>query len=279
MNTTASRSIIKYVLLTLFAIPWVILPLWLMIVNSFKPLNEATSLAISLPRQWAIAENYATVIEQGNYPTALANSLLVTLPTILIVLLLGSAAAWAYARSRSMTLKVAYYITTLSILLPPALLPTIYLLQVMNLDGTRLGYLLVTVGTRLGGIIFLATGFVRALPMALEEAATIDGASKFQIYRSMILPLMAPVLFVGAILLMIGVWNEFFFASFLMPRNEQATLPLALFRFSSTGAQFGGFNWNLIFAHVVLTSLPLILVYLVGQGRIISGLAEGGVKG
>lgn len=279
MNTSVLRSSIKYALLTAFAIPWVILPLWLMVVNSFKPLNEATSLSIALPQQWAIAENYATVIEQGNYPTALANSLLVTLPTILIVLLLGSAAAWAYARSHSMTLKVAYYITTLSILLPPALLPTIFLLQGMNLDGTRIGYLLVTVGTRLGGIIFLATGFARALPSALEEAASIDGASKFQVYRSMILPLMAPVLFVGAILLMIGVWNEFFFASFLMPRNEQATLPLALFRFSSTGAQFGGFNWNLIFAHVVLTSLPLILVYLVGQGRIISGLAEGGVKG
>jgi raffinose/stachyose/melibiose transport system permease protein len=95
----------------------------------------------------------------------------------------------------------------------------------------------------------------------------------------MILPLMAPILFVCAILLMIGVWNEFFFASFLMPRNEQATLPLALFRFSTTGAQFAGMNWNLIFAHVVLTSLPIMVVYLIGQGRIVSGLAAGGVKG
>jgi raffinose/stachyose/melibiose transport system permease protein len=271
--------IVKYIALTLFAIPWVIAPMWLMIVNSFKPLNEATDLSITLPKQWALVENYAMVIERGNYLTALRNSLIVTLPTILIVLLLASLAAWAYARSRSLTLKVAYYVTLLSILLPPALLPTIWQLKQMNLDATQLGYMLVMVATRLGGIIFLATGFIRALPIDYEEAAVIDGASRLQTYRHVMLPLISPILFVGAVLLMISIWNEFFFASFLMPQNELATLPLALFRFSSTGAQFAGYNWNLIFAHVVLTSLPILIVYLFAQGRIISGLTAGGVKG
>lgn len=283
MKTTESRQralwIVKYALLTLFAIPWVILPLWLMIVNSFKPLGEASSLSISMPKQWAVVENYTEVIERGNYSTALGNSLLITLPTILLVLLLGSLAAWAYGRSHSKVLRVTYYIIMLTLLLPPALLPTIYLLQGMNLDGTRIGYLLVTIATRLGGIIFLSTGFIRTLPVDFEEAALIDGASKLQVYWYMILPLMAPVLFVGAILLTIGVWNEFFFASFLMPRSELVTLPLALYRFSTTGAQFAAMNWHLIFAHVVLTSLPILIVYIFGQGRIISGLTAGGVKG
>ena len=283
MNGIGSRrrllQTVKYILLSLFAIPWVLAPMWLMVVNSFKPLNEATDLSITLPKQWALVENYAMVIEKGNYLTALRNSLIVTLPTILLVLLLSSLAAWAYARSRSMTLKVTYYITLLSILLPPALLPTIWQLKQMNLDGTQLGYMLVMVATRLGGIIFLATGFIRALPIDYEEAAVIDGASRLQTYRHVMLPLISPILFVGAVLLMIGIWNEFFFASFLMPQNELATLPLALFRFSSTGAQFAGYNWNLIFAHVVLTSLPILVVYLFAQGRIISGLTAGGVKG
>jgi raffinose/stachyose/melibiose transport system permease protein len=283
MTMTEAREralwIVKYVLLTLFAIPWVILPMWLMLVNSFKPLGEASSLSISMPKQWAIVENYTEVIERGNYAVALGNSLLVTLPTILLVLLFGSLGAWGYARSHSRVLRVAYYITMLTLLLPPALLPTIYLLQGINLDGTRIGYLLVTIATRLGGIIFLTTGFIRTLPSDYEEAAVIDGASKPQIYWRIILPLVAPTLFVGAILLMIGVWNEFFFASFLMPRNEQATLPLALYRFSTTGAQFAAMNWHLIFAHVVLTSLPILIVYILGQGRIVSGLTAGGVKG
>lgn len=278
-NHRQTRSFMKYSLLALFAIPWVIVPMWLMIVNSFKPLNEATDLSLTLPKQWALVENYTYVFERGNYLAGLRNSLLVTLPTILLVLLLSSLAAWAYARSRSMTLKVAYYVTMLSILLPPALLPTIWLLQQGNLDGTRLGYMLVMVSTRLGGIIFLATGFIRALPLDYEEAAVIDGASRLQTYRHVMLPLIAPILFVSAVLLMISVWNEFFFASFLMPRNELVTLPLALYRFSTTGAQFAGMNWNLIFAHVVLTSLPILIVYLFAQGRIISGLTAGGVKG
>src|SRR5687767_3915903 len=139
MNTTASRRraiwIVKYSLLTLLVIPLVILPMWIMIVSSFKTLSEASELSISLPRQWAIVENYSTVIEKGNYLTGLRNSLLITLPSILLVLLLGSAAAWAYARSRSTPLKVAYYITALSLLLPPALLPTIFELQLLNLDA------------------------------------------------------------------------------------------------------------------------------------------------
>ena len=278
-NHRRVRSFVKYGLLSLFAVPWVIVPMWLMVVNSFKPLNEATDLSLALPKQWALVENYAYVFERGDYLTGLRNSLLITLPTILLVLLLSSLAAWAYARSRSMTLKVAYYVTMLSILLPPALLPTIWLLKQGNLDGTRLGYLLVMVATRLGGIIFLATGFIRALPLDYEEAAVIDGASRLQTYRHVMLPLIAPILFVGAVLLMISVWNEFFFASFLMPRNELVTLPLALYRFSTTGAQFAGMNWNLIFAHVVLTSLPILVVYLFAQGRIISGLTAGGVKG
>lgn len=283
MKTTTARQrnlqILKYVALSLVALPWVILPLWLLIVNSFKPLIEATDLSIGLPKKWAIFENYSTVIEKGNYGTALRNSVLVTLPTILIVLLLGSIAAWAYARSNSLTLKVTYYISAMSILLPPALLPTIYELKLVHLDATMVGYVLVTIGTRIGGVIFLATGFIRALPLDLEDAAAMDGATKLQTYRHVMLPLMAPVLFVGSILLMINVWNEFFFASFLMPQSDQATLPLALFRFSSTSSQLGGYNWNLIFAHVILTSLPILVVYFFGQKRVISGLTEGGVKG
>ncbi len=270
---------VKYTALALFALLWVILPLWLLVVNSFKPLSEAGSLSISLPQTWQIIENYTTVIERGNFLRGLGNSLVIAAPTIITVLLLGAAAAWAYARSKSTLLKVTYYVATLTLLLPPALLPTIFLLKNLGIDGTRIGYLLVTIGTRLGGMVFLTTGFIRSLPIDFEEAASIDGASKIQIFIRIILPLVAPILFVNAILLMIGVWNEFFFASFLMPRNELMTLPLALYRFSQTGATFSAQNWHLIFAHVVLTSLPLLLIYVFGQRRIISSLAASGVKG
>ena len=91
-------------------------------------------------------------------------------------------AAWAYARSNSRSLRFTYYASSLSILLPPAIIPTVYILTRLGLNGSRAGYMLTIAGTRLGVVIFLATGFIRALPLDFEEAAQIDGASKWQVY-------------------------------------------------------------------------------------------------
>jgi raffinose/stachyose/melibiose transport system permease protein len=273
-------SLLKYVLLSLFAIPWVLLPLWILIVNSLKTTVDAGTLSPALPKTWNAVANYADVFVEGDYPRALANSLTVVVPSIIAVLLLGSMAAWAFARSKVFSMKLAYLLTVLSILLPPALLPTIFLLQNLGINKSVPGYILVTVATRLGIVVFLTTGFIRGLPADLEEAAAIDGASRWLIYRKIIVPIVSPVLFVGSVLLVISVWNEFFFASFLLPGPDQATLPLALYRFSST--LVGGFvsmRWNLIFANIVMTSLPLVIVYAFAQRRVLGGLTEGGVKG
>lgn len=272
-----ASSVLKYAALTLFAIPWVVLPLWLVLVNALKPLGEAQALSLSLPHTWAFGDNLDTVVNDGHYLTGLRNSVLVTVPAIAVVLLLGSMAAWAFARTRSRWLRAAYYLTTLSVLLPPAIIPSIYLLREIGLDGTRLGYALVTISARLGLVIFLTTGFVRALPEDLEDAASIDGAGPWQTYRHVLLPLLRPILLVGGVILMITVWNDFFFALFLLQGEGSATLPLTLFQFASSTVDT--LSWNLVFMHVVLTSLPLIVVYLFVQRRVLSGLTEGAVKG
>ena len=162
---------------------------------------------------------------QGNYPRALANSLLVSIPTILAVVLIGAAAAWGFGRSRSKLMQFGYYVIALSILIPPSLIPTIYVLRDLRLDGTTLGYILVLVGTRMGVVVFLATGFVRATPTDIEDAACMDGANRLQIFFLIMLPLLAPVLFVGSVILLISVWGDFFFATFLLPGPTRATLP------------------------------------------------------
>ncbi|MFG2378602.1 hypothetical protein ACGFY9_44995 [Streptomyces sp. NPDC048504] len=180
---------------------------------------------MSWPTHWSTGANYHTVIDKGSYFTGLRNSALPAVPTILAVLLPGSMAAWAYARSDSRTLRFAYYTSALSIVLPPTIIPTIYVLTQLGLNGSRLGYLLVIAGTRLGAVIFLATGFVR----------------------------------------------------FPLRGSQAATLPLTLYSFASSSTH--GVSWNLVFAHVVLTSLPLVLVHLVLQRRVLAGLTEGGVTG
>lgn len=271
------RSAVKYVAVTLFAIPWVGVPLWLMLVNSLKTAGEAAELSLALPSRWVAPENYAAVFVEGGYLTGLRNSVLIAVPTVIVVLLLGAMAAWAYARSTRMSFQVLFYVTSLSILLPPAVIPTIFVLTSVGLDGSLAGYALMMMGTRMGLIVFLTTGFVRGIPVELEEAAAIDGAHRLRIFRSVLLPLLRPTLFVGGVLLVIQVWNDFFFALLLLKTSANATLPLTLFSFAS--ASTTSLNWNLVFAHVIMTSLPLIVVYLIAQRRVLAGLTEGGVKG
>ena len=268
---------LKYGLLTLFAVPWIVVPIWMILVNSFKAEGEAALLSLSLPSDWSLVENYRAVFVDGNYMTGLKNSLLVAVPTVFVVLLLGSMAAWAYGRSSRRWTRVFFYVTSLSILLPPAIIPTIYLLRSLGLDGGIAGYALMMMGTRMGLVVFLTTGFVRSLPTDLEEAAAIDGASKARTFFAILLPLLRPILFAGAVLMVIVVWNDFFFGQLLLRSSDNATLPLTLYSFAS--ASVSGLSWNLVFAHLVMSSAPLVLVYLVAQRQVLSGLTEGSLKG
>lgn len=266
----------KHVVLGVFALFWVGIPLWLAFVTSMKTEGEAAELSLALPTKWVGWENFRVVVEEGNYVTGLMNSLLVAVPTITVVLLLGAMAAWAYSRSTSRSFQVFYVVTSLSILLPPAVIPTIFVLTTVGLDGTIYGYSLMMMGTKIGIVVFLTTGFLRALPVDLEEAAAIDGASRFRIFFSILLPLLRPVLFVGGVILVIAVWNDFFFGLLLLKTSANATLPLTLFSFASGSYTL---RWNLVFAHVILTSLPLVIVYIIAQRQVLAGLTEGGLKG
>ena len=267
----------RFALLAFVGVVFYLLPLWVVVVTSFKPIGEAIRLDISLPQDWAIVDNYRTVFIDGRFPLAFANSLFVTVTSVTIMILVGSLAAWAFGRSESRMMTVIYYITVFSLLLPTAIVPEIFLMQRLGIDGTRLALILFSIGTRLGLVIFLLTGFVRTVPKNLEEAAALDGASKFQVFYWVVFPLLRPILFTVGIILVIFIWNDFFGPLFLLRGQSRQTLPLSLLRFSEGSVR--QVPWNLSFAHIVLVSVPLILVYVFGQKRILSGLMSGGVKG
>ncbi len=267
----------RLILLTFVGVVFYLLPLWVVVVTSFKPLGEAIRLDMSLPQDWAIVDNYRTVFIDGRFPLAFANSLFITVTSVTVLILVGSFAAWAFGRSKSRTMTVIYYIAVFSLLLPTAIVPEIFLMQQLHIDGTRLALIFFTVGTRLGLVIFLITGFVRTVPKSIEEAALVDGASKFQVFYRVVFPLLSPILFTVGIILVIFTWNDFFGALFLLRGQSRQTLPLSLLQFSEGSVK--QVPWNLSFAHIVLVSVPLILVYVFGQKRLLSGLMSGAVKG
>lgn len=270
-------GVIKYAILALFSLPWVVLPLWFLLVNSFKGQAEASRPTMWLPTEWRAFENYATVLFEGNYLNGLRNSLIVVVPVVAVVIVLGAMAAWTFARTSSITLNVFYYVIALSIILPPAIVPTVVMITKAGLTGSLLGYMLALVGTRVGVIVFLTTGYIRSLPTDFEEAAQIDGASRWTMFWRVILPLLTPVLFTAAIMTVINVWNDFFFALYMIKGSANATIPLTLYTFANDGLY--GLRWNLVFAQVVLSALPLLLAYVLMQKRILSGLTDGGVTG
>ena len=250
-------------------------PLWLVVVTAGKSQGEAIQPDLTLPSRWQLWANLRQVWVEGQIPSAFFGSLIIVVPTVAGVLILGSMAAWVLARRASRLTAVLYALGISGIILPPAVITVVLLLRQLGLAGTVIGMIGVYMGIYLSTVIFFVTGFVRTIPEALEEAAQIDGASPFGVFRRIVLPLLRPVLATATILICLYVWNDVFYAFFVVGGRVD-TLPLNLFRVASAGLYLN--NWHLIFAYVILMSLPLIAVFAVAQRRIISGITGGAVK-
>lgn len=272
---TALR-VVHDVVVVLLALVVVGVPLWLVLVTAGKTTGEAQRPDLSLPTEWALADNVRQVMDQGEVLVALGGSLLVTVPAVVLLLVLGSAASWVLARRTGRLNAVLYTIGISSIVLPPAVITTVLTVRSLGLQGTAMGMVGVYTGMFMGTVIFFVTGFVRNLPVELEEAARLDGTTPFQLFTRIVLPMLRPVIATAAILTTLSIWNEVFYTFFVLGGGDTTTLPLNLYQVASA-AQYVN-NWNLIFTYVVLMSLPMIIVFAVAQRRIISGVTSGAVK-
>jgi raffinose/stachyose/melibiose transport system permease protein len=250
-------------------------PLWVVVATAGKTQAEALNPNLTLPTTWQYLENFSAVWQQGRVPTALWGSLLVMVPAVVGVLAVGSLASWILARRASRPFAVLYALAISGIVLPPAVVTVVLLLRQLGLAGTAVGMIGVYMGMYMSTVIFFVTGFVRTIPHELEEAARVDGAGPFRVFVTIILPLLVPVLATATILICLYVWNDVFYAFFIVG-GRLDTLPLNLFEVASAGLYLD--NWHLIFAYVVLMTLPLLVVFVVAQRRIISGITSGAVK-
>lgn len=277
MTRSRFLSVLRVVILALLAIVLVGVPLWMVVVNSFKTQTEAAALGIGLPEQWALIENYVDVFVRSDYARSFLNSVFITTVSSVVLLAVGAPAAWAFARSKSRALAVLYWASLVGVLLPLPVVPLVFMLRELGLQGTHVGLIVFTVAARISLVAFLLTGFARGLPRELEEAAAMDGATKVRTFRSIVLPLMTPILFTTFIVIAVSIWNDFYGPLFLISNPDLATLPLGLYRLSSGVREATA--WNYVFAHVVLVSLPLILVYVFAQRRVVEGVTAGAVRG
>lgn len=250
-------------------------PFWLVVVTAAKDQAEALNPSLALPSTWQLFENFGTVLDQGRMIPAFLGSLLIMVPAVAGVLILGAMASWVLGRRKSKSIAFVYALAISGIVLPPAVVTIVLLLRQLGLAGTAVGMIGVYMGMYMSTVIFFVTGFVRTIPVELEEAARVDGASPLKVFFRVILPLLGPTLATATILICLYIWNDVFYALFVIG-GRLDTLPLNLYQVASSGLYLQ--NWHLIFAYIILMSLPLLITFAVMQRKIISGITSGAVK-
>jgi raffinose/stachyose/melibiose transport system permease protein len=214
------------------------------------------------------------VFIEGGIVRAFLNGLLEATASVIIIIALSSISAFVIARKQSRLTEIVYYIFISGIIIPPALIPTFLVLNVTRLINTYLGIIIIFSTYGLPLSIFLYTGFVKMIPRELDESAFLDGCGIVRTFYLVIFPLMKPVTVTISIFCFIGAWNDVMIPLFFVGGDKWA-LPLTIYNFYGARLQ----EWNLIFADVVITVLPLLVVYLLGQKYIVSGMTAGAVKG
>ncbi|KQS66970.1 sugar ABC transporter permease [Modestobacter sp. Leaf380] len=250
-------------------------PFWLVVSTASKSQAEAFDPDLSPPGSWQLLTNVREVVTDGDMVRAFFGSVLVVAPSVFLVLVLGSMASWVLARRGGRGMAVVYALMISGIVLPPAVVTIVLLLRQLGLAGTPTGMVGVYTGMYLSTVVFFVTGFIRTVPHELEEAARVDGAGPVRVFFTVILPLLTPVLSTATILIVLYIWNDVFYALFVLG-GQLDTLPLNLFRVASAGLYLQ--NWHLIFAYVIVMSLPLLLTFVIAQRKIISGITGGAVK-
>ena len=257
----------------------VIFPLYLTVVIAFKKPSEMTnsiSGILSLPKSWSLA-NFAEAMQVTDFWRSLGNSILITVITVVISIILHSMIGYAIGRNKgkSKFYKFAYLYIVSGMFVPFAILMMPLVKQTSQMGiANAVGVVICYVVFYMPMNVLLYSGYLNNIPIALEEAARVDGASTWKTYWSIIFPIMKPMHATVAVLTALGTWNDVMTPLVIMSGSGMNTLPLAQLTFQT---QFGT-NYNLAFASYLLALLPILIFYLICQKQILNGVVNGAVK-
>ncbi len=274
--TTKSKilEVFAWLLLILYMAPF-----YLMFINSFKTRREIFADTTGLPSVWNF-KNYADAMDRMGVASAFTNSIIITVGSVIVILLFSSMAAWVLVRDKSTKSKVVFYIFTAGMIVPfqAVMIPLVKWMGKMKFGafdmlGTHYGLMFMYLGFGASMSIFLYHGFIKGIPEEIEEAAIIDGCTKWQVYTKIVLPLLKPTTVTVAVLNSIWIWNDFLLP-FLTVNGKLNTIPLAMNNF------FGAFSkqWELAMAALIMAIIPIVIFYFFVQKHIIAGIVQGSIK-
>lgn len=267
----------KIAIYTLFAILMimVVYPLIWVATNSFKTDTQLFDNSWSLPKAWKW-QNYETAWKYG-IAKYILNSVIVTVATVFLNLIVSVMAAYALSRFKFKGATFLLFFILGGLMLAPevALIPLFRILSSMGLYNTYFAMILPNLAFGIPFTTFLIRSYMLGLAKDFEEAATIDGASTFQIFTNVVVPLCRPILSSAALLDAMRVWNEFMFGLTFITSDKLKTVPVGLMAFSGALRE----QYTVIMAGLIISAIPMIILYMLTQKQFIRGLAAGGLRG
>ncbi len=279
-NTSSpSKSNMPVLILLILGLSTIAFPLYLTIVIAFKQPSEMTnsiSGILSLPKTWSL-NNFREAMEVTDFWNSLKNSLLISVLTVGLSILLHSLMGYALGRNKASSkfYNFVYLFIVSGMFVPFAILMMPLAKQTAEMGlANWFGVILLYVVFYMPMNIMLYSGYLVNIPMALEEAARVDGANTWRTYWSIIFPIMKPMHATVAVITALAVWNDVMTPLVIMAGSSQNPLPLAQLNFQS---QFGT-NYNLAFASYLLSLIPILIFYIICQKQILNGVVNGAVK-
>ncbi len=256
----------------IFVVPYIFI-----ILMASKTGPEAAQFQFSLPTQFQLLDNIREVLEfrNGRMLLALWNSTLLTVVSITLIVLFSALVAFVMQRRQDRVASLASSIMLAGLILPPAVVPTIFVLQSIGLYRTLVGLIMVEVAVTMPFAIITLRAFMGTIPREIDEAAIIDGASPMQVFLRVILPLLRPAIITVIVVSAVGIYNDFQGPLYFLPGSENVTVQLTLYSFIS---QFTS-QWHLLFADVLVITVPPLIMFIFFQRQIVAGMTSGSIKG
>lgn len=271
------NNVIFLVLLTLSVL--FLVPIIIVVINSFKSRIFISSQPLKLPNAetFVALENYINGVTSSDFFSAFLRSLFITVVSVILIVLFASMAAWYIVRSNSKITKGIYYMLVFSMIVPfqMVMYTMTYVTNRANLDNV-FGITFVYLGFGAGLSVFMLCGFIKSIPLEIEEAAMIDGASPIQAFFTVVFPMLKPTAITVAILNTMWIWNDYLLP-YLVLGSDKKTIPVAI-QLAMQGA-YGSTDYGGFMAMLVLAIVPIIIFYIFCQKYIIKGVVAGAVKG
>ncbi len=255
-------------------------PILFVVMNSFKSKFELSNNPFGLPmgKNFVGLKNYATGLELSNFFSSIFWSFVITISSVFVIVMLCAMTAYYITRVKRWWTRALYYIFVFSMVIPfqMVMFPTVQVSSILGLDNPQ-GMVVLYLGFGAGLSVFMFAGFVKSIPVDIEEAATIDGCNPVQTYFRVVLPMLKPTAITVAILNTMWIWNDFLLPNLVLgPGSEYRTIPIVV---QSLLGSNGDKDMGALMAMLVLAIIPIVIFYIFMQKYIIKGVAAGAVKG